>query len=58
MAGTDSGLDWALGVYLVAVGSVATATAWRILVPPARGAPRQARRVQPAPAGGDGTAAL
>jgi sulfoxide reductase heme-binding subunit YedZ len=36
MAGTDSGLDWALGVYLTAVGSVAAATAWRILVPPGR----------------------
>ncbi|MFN8188615.1 MAG: ferric reductase-like transmembrane domain-containing protein [Gaiellales bacterium] len=34
MAGTDSGLDWALGIYLAAVGSVAGATAWRALAPP------------------------
>ncbi len=58
MAGTDSGLDWALGVYLVAVGSVAAATAWRILVPPPRGAARRAGAGQPAAAGGNGATAL
>jgi methionine sulfoxide reductase heme-binding subunit len=35
-AGTDTGRPWALGLYLGAVGSVAAATAWRALVPPAR----------------------
>jgi sulfoxide reductase heme-binding subunit YedZ len=40
MAGTDSAAPWALGLYLGAVGAVAFATAWRILVPPARPQPR------------------
>lgn len=36
-AGTDSGLSWVLGLYLVAVGLVAAATTWRILASPPRG---------------------
>jgi len=49
-AGTDSSRPWAFGLYLVAVASVAAATAWRILVPPqARGRrPRAAVGEQPA----------
>ena len=40
LAGTDSGAGWALALYLGAVGSVAFATTWRALVPPARPQPR------------------
>lgn len=40
LAGSDSGAVWALGLYLGAVGAVASATAWRALVPPARPTPR------------------
>ncbi len=40
LAGSDSGAGWALALYLGAVGSVAFATAWRALVPPARPQPR------------------
>ncbi|HVC86755.1 MAG TPA: ferric reductase-like transmembrane domain-containing protein [Gaiellaceae bacterium] len=38
-AGTDAVQPWAHGLYLGAMGSVAGATAWRALVPPARRAP-------------------
>jgi methionine sulfoxide reductase heme-binding subunit len=40
-AGSDSSQPWAFGVYLLAVGSVAAATSWRFLVPPARGRSRR-----------------
>jgi methionine sulfoxide reductase heme-binding subunit len=40
MAGTDSSQPWVIGLYLGAIGSVAAATAWRALVPPARPQPR------------------
>ena len=40
LAGTDSSAGWAFALYLGAVGSVAFATAWRALVPPARPQPR------------------
>ena len=36
MSGTDTGQPWALGIYLGAIGAVVMATAWRILVPPAK----------------------
>lgn len=39
-AGTDSGTTWVLGLYGAATGAVLAATAWRILVPPQKGAPR------------------
>lgn len=39
-AGTDTAAPWALALYLGAIGAVAAATAWRLLVPPARPAPR------------------
>lgn len=35
-SGTDAAQPWAHALYLGAVGSVAAATAWRVLVPPAR----------------------
>lgn len=35
-AGTDTGQPWSRDLYLGAVGAVATATAWRALVTPAR----------------------
>jgi len=35
-SGTDASQPWAHALYLGAVGSVAAATAWRVLVPPAR----------------------
>ena len=35
-SGTDAAQPWAHALYLGAVGSVAAATAWRALVPPAR----------------------
>ncbi len=44
MSGTDTSRPWALGLYVGALGAVVAATAWRILVPPAK----PARRV-PAP---------
>jgi sulfoxide reductase heme-binding subunit YedZ len=50
MAGTDSSTPWAIGLYLGAIGSVAAATAWRALVPPARPTPRP----QPRPATNEG----
>lgn len=40
LAGTDSGRPWALALYLLAVGSVAAATAFRVLSP----SPAPARR--------------
>jgi methionine sulfoxide reductase heme-binding subunit len=46
MAGTDTTQPWALGMYLGAIGAVATATAWRVLVPPAK----PARKPRPAAA--------
>jgi sulfoxide reductase heme-binding subunit YedZ len=36
MSGTDTRQPWALGIYLGAIGAVVMATAWRILVPPAK----------------------
>lgn len=38
-AGTDTARPWAFALYVGAVASVASATAWRALVPPARRAP-------------------
>jgi methionine sulfoxide reductase heme-binding subunit len=40
-AGSDSARPWAFALYLLAVGSVAAATSWRVLVPPPRGRPRR-----------------
>jgi DMSO/TMAO reductase YedYZ heme-binding membrane subunit len=40
-AGTDTARPWAFSLYVFAVGSVATAAAWRFLVPPV---PARARR--------------
>lgn len=40
-AGSDSSRPWAFWIYLVAVGSVAGGTAWRVLVPPVRARPRR-----------------
>jgi DMSO/TMAO reductase YedYZ heme-binding membrane subunit len=40
-AGTDTTRPWAFALYLGAVGAVAAATAWRVLVPPV---PARARR--------------
>ena len=36
MSGTDTAQPWALGIYLSAIAAVVMATAWRILVPPAK----------------------
>jgi sulfoxide reductase heme-binding subunit YedZ len=36
MSGTDSTRAWAMGIYLGGSAAVATATAWRVLVPPAK----------------------
>ena len=36
MSGTDTSRPWALGLYVGALGAVVAATAWRILVPPAK----------------------
>jgi sulfoxide reductase heme-binding subunit YedZ len=55
MAGTDSSAPWALALYLGAVGSVAFATAWRVLVPPARPQPRP-RPAAPEPVPTEGAA--
>ena len=46
-AGTDTAAPWALGLYLGAIGAVAAATAWRLLVPPARPKPRPRPITQP-----------
>lgn len=43
MAGTDSGQTWAAGIYIGAIGAVATATCWRVLVPPTTARERQSR---------------
>ncbi len=40
-SGTDSSRPWAFAMYVVAVGAVAAATTWRVLVPPT---PARARR--------------
>ena len=40
--GRDTARPWALGLYLGAVGTVAAATAWRVLVPPLPPRPRGA----------------
>jgi methionine sulfoxide reductase heme-binding subunit len=40
LAGSDSGQPWALALYLGAVGAVAFATAWRVLVPAGPPRPR------------------
>ena len=45
--GTDSGTTWALGLYGAATGAVLAATAWRVLVPPRKGAPRVPHRDRP-----------
>jgi methionine sulfoxide reductase heme-binding subunit len=50
MAGSDSGRGWAIALYLGAVGAVAFATAWRVLVPANAGAARP----QPLPANTEG----
>jgi DMSO/TMAO reductase YedYZ heme-binding membrane subunit len=47
-AGTDTTRPWTFSLYLGAVGAVAAATAWRVLVPPVRA--RARRRVR---AGGE-----
>ena len=48
MSGTDTAQPWALGIYLGAIGAVVMATAWRILVPPAKPVrTKPAARVQP-----------
>jgi sulfoxide reductase heme-binding subunit YedZ len=48
-AGTDSGTTWALALYGAATGAVLTATAWRALVPPKKGAARVPHRDRPLP---------
>ena len=45
MAGSDSNNPWVLDIYLGAIGAVAAATTWRVLVPPARPSSR-ARSVE------------
>ena len=40
LAGSDSGRPWAFILYAAAVGSVAMAVSWRVLVPPTRGRQR------------------
>jgi DMSO/TMAO reductase YedYZ heme-binding membrane subunit len=50
-AGTDTTRPWAFSLYLGAVGAVAAATAWRVLVPPVSARARRpvrARGEQPA----------
>ncbi len=41
LAGSDAGRPWAFALYAAAVGSVATAVSWRVLVPPT---PARSRR--------------
>jgi sulfoxide reductase heme-binding subunit YedZ len=43
MAGSDSGQAWAEAIYVGAIGAVAAATCWRVLVPPATSRERQSR---------------
>ena len=40
-AGSDSSRPWAFGIYVAAVGTVAAATAWRVVVPPPRARTRR-----------------
>ena len=42
LAGTDTTRSWTHGLYLGALGAVAAATSWRVLVPPPRRAARDA----------------
>ncbi|MGZ4332655.1 MAG: ferric reductase-like transmembrane domain-containing protein [Gaiellaceae bacterium] len=42
LSGTDTAQPWMRDLYLGALGAVAAATAWRVLAPPARRAPREA----------------
>ena len=42
LAGTDTARPWTRDLYLGALGSVAAGTAWRVLAPPPRRAPRNA----------------
>ena len=46
-AGSDTAALWALALYLGAIGAVAAATGWRLLVPPARPKPRPRPATQP-----------
>lgn len=46
-AGTDSRSTWALALYGAATGAVVAATAWRILIPPQKGAARAPHRDRP-----------
>ena len=41
MSGTDTGQPWVLAIYLGAIGTTVMATAWRMLVPPAKPARRR-----------------
>lgn len=43
LSGTDTARPWTRDLYLGALGAVAAATAWRVLVPPARRVPREAK---------------
>jgi predicted ferric reductase len=43
LAGTDTTRAWTRDLYLGALGAVVAATAWRVLVPPPRRAPREAK---------------
>jgi len=50
-SGTDSGREWAVALYLSAIGAVIAAVAWRALVPPqteVRRRPRAVEEGQPA----------
>jgi len=49
-AGTDTSRPWALALYLGAVGAVAAATAWRVLVPPLPARPPRTPRLTGEPA--------
>ena len=49
-AGSDTAAPWGLGLYLGAIGAVAAALAWRLLVPPARPQPRPRPAAASAPA--------
>jgi sulfoxide reductase heme-binding subunit YedZ len=46
-AGTDSAQPWAFALYLGAVGAVAFATVWRVLVRPSKGGSHVPRRDRP-----------
>ena len=47
LAGSDSGRPWAFILYAAAVGSVAMAVSWRLLVPPTRGHQRPLTKRHP-----------